>query len=135
MIILTILFVATMIALLYSISKFQDFRNKVRTENQNRINNLIPIFVNHIQNAETLYDVFYLHKLLWASGIHHKNFGPDEYGMFRTKNITTMKSDEVYLGNIWGLFTKSLPDWNSCSDEDAKRIVLKQYKDQLISNL
>lgn len=101
---------------------------------QAKLEELVPYFIHQIELAETLNDVYIQHIKMWANGVRHPYFGPDEYGMFRTKDILLMNKEEVYLGNIWGLFTKSLPFWET-QDTETQKLVLDQYKNQLISNL
>ena len=102
-------------------------------EEKQRQNNVIKYFIKQLEQAQTLTDVFILHIQLWANGIHNPNFGPSEYGMFRTSDILLMKKKEVFLGNIWGLFTKPLPYWETCPDE--RPLIIEQYKNQLLFNL
>lgn len=138
-IILSIVIIASFLfyfsTFIYYRKKYNSLVISVKAKNKNRKQLLIPYFINQIESATTLNEVFNLHKMIWLSGIKHPYFGPNEYGMFRTKNITTMTKDEVYLGNTWGLFTKSLSFWEQSSDEDARNIVLRQYKSQLLLNL
>ena len=115
----------------YLIKRDNKRKKKLR---EAKINELIPYFISRVQTAETLNEVYMLHLQIWANGIHHPNFGPNKYGMFRTKDILLMRKEEVFLGNIWGLNTKSLPFWEK-QDEQTRTIVLNQYKNQLISNL
>lgn len=96
-------------------------------------NRLITYFIHQLELAETLDDVFVLHIKIWANGLRNPNFGPDSCGMFRTDDILLMDKTEVYLGNIWGLWTKPLPCWEG--DLENRATVLKQYKNLLISNL
>ena len=60
---------------------------------------------------------------------------PDKYGMFRTSNIATMSMDEVFLGDIYGLWTHTLPFWLSCQDEDAVSKITNQYYKQVLSGI
>lgn len=96
-------------------------------------------------NASTLCKLFDLHKEIWNNGIRNKNIGPDRYGIFRTEDISTMKYSEVYLGNIFGLWTLPIPEWvdkterycysSSVAQLSELEIVTKQYKDLLLSNI
>lgn len=91
-------------------------------------------FINQIKETKSLYFLLNIHKLIWALGLRNRNIGPDKFGMFRTDDIIKMTSKEVYLGNIHGLFTRTLSDWSNNSKEEYQ-IVLEQYKNHLISNL
>lgn len=94
----------------------------------------LQFFIQKIEQAKTLRELFTLHIQAWANGIQHPNIGPDQYGIFRTQNILKMAPEEVYLGNVCGLFTKPLTCWET-ADDDAKQAVLIQYRHLLLSNL
>lgn len=93
-------------------------------------------FKGELMSHHTLEDTFKIHRqlgtmhLAWNGAIC-----PDKYGMFRTKNIATMHSSEVFLGDIEGLWTHSLSYWLTCCDEDAVAIVTKQYYQQVLSGI
>ena len=76
--------------------------------------------------------LFDLHKQMWAEGIRHANIGPNEFGIFRTDDIPTMKPSEVFLGNVYGLWTAPLNEWFGTKDE---HIIREQYRNHLSSNL
>ena len=101
-----------------------------------------------VTGAKTLMEIFDLHKELWVAGFQNANLGPDSCGMFRTESIPTMKPEEVFLGNIWGLFTKNIPFWEQSKKEGKTgggytiyeyltvyQIVLSQYKRLVSSNV
>lgn len=85
-----------------------------------------------INNAKTLIDLFNIHKEIGEYVNETENLGPDKYGMFRTKHISTMLPEEVYLGNIYGLWTYNILDWEKYPE---KEIVFNQYKRILLTNL
>lgn len=89
-------------------------------------------YVRRLERSDSLLDLFSLHRQIWDSGIRNANIGPCEYGMFRTEDISRMKPDEVFLGNIFGLFTLPLPQWIGTAEEP---LVIQQYRDHLISNV
>jgi hypothetical protein len=62
-----------------------------------------------VTGVTSLLGLLSLHKEVWAAGFQNENLGPDSCGMFRTESIPNMKPEEVYLGNIWGLWTKNIP--------------------------
>lgn len=115
-------------------NKEKRLTTKKRVNEHYRQQELIQYFIHQIEIADTLTDVYILHIKLWAKGIQHPNFGPSDFGMFRTNDIILMSKEQVYLGNIWGLNTLTLPQWEYYHPEECK-IVLKQYKNVLISNL
>lgn len=134
-----ILLIASMaLALVEAIVLYRIYRKETKeaTEKEEketkRIQDLIPYFIHQVELAETLDDVFLIHIRIWGSGIHHENFGPDKYGIFRTDDIMTMSKTQVFLGNINGLWTETLPFWKG---SDNEQIVLNQYKRILISGL
>lgn len=92
-------------------------------------------YLERLNYAMALMDIFTLHIQMWGAGIRHQNFGPDQFGMFRTLDILRMKPTEVFLGNIYGRNTLSLDTWSRTGDKEDKQIVLNQYKNLLISNL
>jgi len=73
--------------------------------------------------------LFKVHKTLGRNNLCNNPYlAPNKYGVFRTNDIATMDESEVFLGNIQGLWTFSLPYWKSCKDEDAKEIATSQYR-------
>ena len=87
-----------------------------------------------LSKATKLQQVFEIHKEAWSKGFRNENLGPCPYGMFRTDDIATMSPSEVFLGNIGGLWTFPLPEWEE-SDSESYKKVLEQYKHILRSNI
>lgn len=93
-------------------------------------------FKGELMSHHTLEDTFKIHRqlgemhLAWNPAIC-----PDQYGMFRTSNIATMSMDDVFLGNIRGLWTHTLTYWLTCNDEDAVIIVTGQYYEQVLNGI
>lgn len=48
---------------------------------------------------------------------HYLNAGRDEYGLNRTKKGQTVYDDYIFLGDIYGLFTKPVSFWKTCKDD------------------
>lgn len=107
-----------------------------------------PSIIDVVINAKNLTTLFNIHKTAWAAGFCNKNLGPCEWGMFRTECITTMQPGDVYIGSIWGLNTKNIPDWDKIGDEvmgpngfgipkDTKiyDLIVEHYKTVLRSNI
>ena len=46
-----------------------------------------------------------------------------------------MTPDEVCLGNVHGLWTFPLKEWQKEKDSEDYNIVVSQYKDHLLSNV
>lgn len=108
---------------------------KKEIKKKKQLQTKLDYFIHKVEIAKSLQDLYILHKKIWANGIRNENFGPSEYGMFRTDDILTMVPEEIYLGNIWGgLWTKPLPFWETCSIDDQK-LVIKQYQNILLSNM
>ena len=79
-----------------------------------------------------------LHKRIWRKGFRNANLGPDKYGMFRTKDINLMTINEVYIGGIYGLNTRTIAQWEDSKEEPTQTcydIVLCAYKRLLKSNI
>lgn len=94
-------------------------------------------YLEMIENAGTLMELYDIHKEMWGQGLQHEKYGPGN--MFRTDNISTMRPEHVMLGNINGLWTNPIPFWESRRrehgvDEDYQA-VFNQYRRVLDSNL
>ena len=94
----------------------------------------IDHFLALISNAQTLDELYILHIQIWEEGIRNKNIGPDQFGMFRTDDILKMTPDQVYLGNIHGLWTNNIPFWREAPIKE-RFIVTNQYRQHLRRNL
>ena len=118
---------------------------KEATKNRLR---MLHYFLSAVEIAEGLMELMELHKSIWRSGFQMKNIGPDEYGMFRTKDIANMIAEEVFLGNIYGLWTFPIPEWEKRKEEKygangfginpeipLYNFPLNQYKQLLLQNL
>ena len=100
-----------------------------------------------LNEAKNLTDIMLVHQHAWELGYQDIRLAPCEWGMFRTKNISEMKPEEVYLGNIWGLRTANIPFWEENKEETMAGngfgikddtliydLIMKQYRDHLKSN-
>ena len=100
-----------------------------------------PELDERIGASKSLENVLELHKKAWKLGYRNDNIAPCEHGMFRTQDISTMKPEEVFLGNVYGLWTFPIPKWedqkSQMYDKDISvyDIVLNQYKRVLHSNV
>lgn len=101
-----------------------------------------------VKGSTSLLDVLSIHKEAWANGFQNKNIGPCSHGMYRCKTIETMTPSQVFLGDIFGLYTKNIEFWEGYKNEGRTgggfpiyeyltdyQIVLMQYKKQLSSNI
>lgn len=57
------------------------------------------------------------------------------YGIFRAKSLDDCRMSDIYLGNIYGLWTMPLNYWVKSSDKEAVDIVTTQFKETLINTL
>ena len=108
-----------------------------------------PELMDKVINAKNLLNIYTLHLKLWASGFRNKNLAPCEWGMFRTKDISTMTPDQVFIGGVFGLNTHNIPSWDACDkneiygpngfglQKDAKvyDIIVDLYRNVLKCNL
>ena len=103
--------------------------------------------INAVEKCDSLEELLSIHKEAWIVGFQNKNLGPCKYGMFRTENIPTMQPNEVFLGDIWGLFTRAIPFWEEHKSQQygcngfgidpgtsLYSLVLDQYKEILRCN-
>lgn len=74
-------------------------------------------FLKELEAAKTLEELLAFHKRIWNEGYRNANLGPCSYGIFRTEDIETMKPEEVFLGGIWGLYTKPISFWEERKDD------------------
>ena len=57
------------------------------------------------------------------------------YGIFRAKTLDDCRMSDIYLGNIYGLWTNPLNYWIKTSDKEAATLVTEQFKEALIDTL
>lgn len=105
-----------------------------------------PQILNEITNSTSLVSLLNIHKDAWGTGFQNNNLGPCSYGMFRTENISNMLPGEVFLGDIYGLFTHPISYWEEVGNQPLNYfaedktttvydVILKQYKGILFSNI
>lgn len=93
-------------------------------------------FKGELMSHHTLEDTFKVHRQLGAMHLAWNHaICPDKYGMFRTSNIATMSTDEVFLGDIYGLWTHTLTCWLSSKNEDAVSVITDQYYQQVLGGI
>lgn len=106
------------------------------------------MYYDKIVNSKSLLELLEFHRIIWVEGFRNKNLGPCEWGCFRTSDIAEMLPEQVYLGNIYGLWTFNIPKWEEDHDEvmgpngfgvakDTKiyDLILDHYKCILKSNM
>lgn len=105
-------------------------------------------YIKRLTDSQSLIELLNIHKELWADGYRNKNLGPNPHGMFQTDYIPNMTPNEVFLGNIFGLWTKSITNWEKDhktlfgenmygipADTTNYEVVLRQYKQLLKFNV
>ncbi len=105
-------------------------------------------FLDDLQNCNELRGLIYIHRECWKAGFNNKNLSPNEHGMFRTKDIAEMKAEEVYLGDMYGLWTFNVPAWEKQKDKPyginnwgimpdttVYQLVVNQYRKLLMLNI
>lgn len=121
------------------IFKFRRLANQ-RAKDLELIKNT-PKVIKKLDSCKTLMELFECHKWLWNLGYQNENIGPCPYGMFRTNDIRTMRPSEVFLGDIYGLHTKNIPNWLPYMEEEwgegisIGELLMEQYRNHLISNV
>lgn len=107
---------------------------------QSLVNNY-ECWLTKIGNANTLIECMTLHKYIWRQGFKNTNLDPDKYGMFRTKDINFMTTNEVYIGGFNGLKILTIEEWEECKEElyDSEQtcysFILSSYKALLKANI
>lgn len=105
-------------------------------------------FLDKLNECNDLQGLLHIHRECWKAGFNNKNLSPNEYGMFRTKDIAKMKAEEVYLGDIYGMWTFNIPEcekkknkpygfnnWGIKPDTTVYQLVVNQYKNLLVTNI
>jgi len=98
--------------------------------------------------AKTLQELINVHKHAWNVGYRNSGLSPCSWGMFRYDVISELTLDNLYLGDIWGLWTNTGRFWEEHKDEtmagngfgidpDKKvyDLIMQQYRQLLRSNI
>ncbi len=101
-----------------------------------------------LRRATTLQELINIHKHAWDIGYQNSGLAPCEWGMFRCDSIPELTLDNLYLGDIWGLWTNNGKFWEDHKNEtmagngfgiDPNKkvydIVMKQYREHLKCNI
>ena len=99
-----------------------------------------------IYKCDSLTELVELHKLAWANEFKNENLAPQQYGMIRTNSIEELTPNQVFLGGIWGLYTRPIPFWEGHKSDkygcngldpntDLYTLILNQYKGLIVSNV
>ena len=100
-----------------------------------------------LERATSLQDLIKIHKFAWTVGYQSPNLGPCPWGMFRCDDILDLDLGSLYLGDIWGLWTKKGSEWETFKGEmmgpnnaglkeetSIYDLILNQYKRHLKAN-
>lgn len=101
-----------------------------------------------LQRAKSLQDLINVHKHAWEIGYRDSNLGPCPWGLFRCDSIPELTLDNLYLGNIYGLWTNTGRYWEQHRSETIGvngfgikeyeliyDLLMQQYKRILKSNI
>lgn len=101
-----------------------------------------------LQRAKSLQDLIDIHKHAWEIGYRNSNIAPCAWGMFRCEAIPELTLDNLYLGNIYGLWTNTGRYWEQHRSETIGvngfgikeyeliyDLLMQQYKRILKSNI
>lgn len=134
-IILAILLVSIFVVNYIRNTKIEKEHQKTRLRKIAQKKEYCEYLISCTKSATTLEQLLSIHKLADALNLTNKNLKPDSFGMFRTKDIITMNSSDVYLGNINGLWTNTMSYWETKRNTEDYQIVFDQYLKHLVSNL
>lgn len=104
--------------------------------------------VNNWRNITELSDCIEYHKFIWALGVTSLCISVSPFGTFRATCINELNASNVYLGDCFGLWTKTISEWIPIQNEKfggntfgidpemtLKQILVWQYKELLKSAL
>lgn len=100
---------------------------------------LAKAFAERAGDAKTLMELYAVQMESRALGILNRNLDDDRYGVFRAEPGIELRSQDVYLGGVYGLFTNSIDVWEAMKadgtlSEKDYGILMNQYRDLLVSN-
>ena len=101
-----------------------------------------------LRRASSLQELINVHKHAWDIGYRSSGLSPCSWGMFRCDVISALTLDNLYLGDIWGLWTNPGTFWEEHKDEtmagngfgvDENKLVydliMQQYRQHLRCNI
>ena len=101
-----------------------------------------------LERSKNLQDLINVHKHVWDIGYQSSNLAPCPWGMFRCESIPELTLDNLYLGDIWGLWTNNGTFWekhkndtmagNGFGIDPEKKVydlIMQQYRQHLRSNI
>lgn len=108
--------------------------NKKRFFNDIKLIDHFQDIIILLEGAENLRSLMRIHKFVYHLGFTD-NLGPDKFGMFRCESISEMTSDQVFLGGMQGIVTKSIDYWEQEADDIIYQKVFGQYRSHLRTNI
>lgn len=88
-------------------------------------------FDEELTLIQTLGQLYYFNKKLINSFYARCNKAPmlcpNKYGIFRCESLSTISPDNIFLGDINGLWTDTFTEWMKSNEPEDIRIVLNQY--------
>lgn len=88
-------------------------------------------FDEELTLIQTLGQLYYFNKKLINAFYARCNKAPmlcpNKYGIFRCESLSTISPDNIFLGDINGLWTNTLTEWMKSNEPEDIRIVLNQY--------
>ena len=101
-----------------------------------------------LKRATTLQELINIHKHAWEIGYKSPSLSPCPWGMFRCESIPELTLNNLYLGDIWGLWTNTGRFWEEHKNEtmsgngfgiDPEKkvydLIMQQYRQHLRSNI
>ena len=80
---------------------------------------------------QTLYQLYNFNKKLINAFYARCNKAPmlcpNKYGIFRCESLSTISPDNIFLGDINGLWTDTLTEWMKSNEPEDLRIIQNQY--------
>ena len=100
---------------------------------------LLDTLIEQADAAATLTELYAIQMESRALGFMNRNLDDDKYGMFRAEDGFALRSSDVNLGGIHGLFTHDIDTWEKLRGEGSMReedydVLMRQYRDLLQSN-
>lgn len=132
--------------LVFHRSELRDNLNKATTAHS--VCGMGGKYVALVRSAHHLQELLDIHKEIWGLGYRNEDLGPNSFGMFRCPDILKMTPDDVFLGNIYGLWTFNIPFWESRRTElfgsndwgvdprcPVYSLILDQYRRRLLKGI
>ena len=113
---------------------FSNLLNKLFGHSKYQKIKLCDALIQDVNNCNSFKELLACHKKIFENGIVLSNLENQPHGMFRTAALQ-LTLDQVYLGNICGLFIRNAKYWESSKDCFARDMCMRQWQNALIANL